>query len=62
MGVDLLAAYITLSIVAGYGFDKETGTPSRTWTVIGLVAAALVVVVLERQFRRQDPPREHGDR
>jgi hypothetical protein len=57
VGVNLLAAYLTLSIVAGYGFDKGTGRPSETWTIIGLIAAALVFLVLERQARRHDAGR-----
>jgi hypothetical protein len=52
-GVDILAAYLTLSIVAGYGYDKHGGGPSRTWTIIGLIAAALVVLALEFHARRQ---------
>ncbi|MGZ4593218.1 MAG: hypothetical protein ACXV4A_07450 [Actinomycetes bacterium] len=56
-GVDIVAAYLTLSIVAGYGFDKDRGRPSEEWTIIGLIAAALVVLALELRFRRQDSGR-----
>lgn len=61
-GVDLVAAYVTLNLVAGYGFDKETGKASRMWTVIGLVVAALVVVALELHFRHREPRRDPDDR
>jgi hypothetical protein len=47
VGVHLFAAYLVLSIVAGYGWDKEKGQPSETWTVIGLAAAAVAFLVLE---------------
>jgi ABC-type branched-subunit amino acid transport system permease subunit len=53
VGIDLLAAYLVLNIVAGYGFDKDTGKPSETWTIIGLIVAALVVLALELHARRQ---------
>jgi hypothetical protein len=55
-GVDLMAAYLVLNLVAGYGYDKNGGGASRTWTIIGLVCAALVVLALELDARRHDPP------
>jgi hypothetical protein len=61
-GVDLLAAYLTLSIVAGYGFDKDKGKPSETWTVIGLIAAAVVFLALELHARRHAPGRRPDQR
>ncbi len=47
VGVHLFAAYLVLSIVAGYGWDKEKSQPSETWTVIGLVAAVVAFLALE---------------
>ena len=55
-GVDLLAAYLVLNLVAGYGYDKNGGGASPTWTVAGLVVAALVVLALELHARRHEPP------
>jgi hypothetical protein len=53
VGIDLLAAYLVLNVVAGYGFDKDAGQPSETWTIIGLIGAALVVLALELHAHRQ---------
>jgi hypothetical protein len=47
VSVHLFVAYLVLSIVAGYGFDKEKGEPSEKWTVIGLAAAAVAFLALE---------------
>ncbi len=47
VGVHLFVAYLVLSIVAGFGWDKERGQPSGTWTVIGLAAAAAAFLTLE---------------
>jgi hypothetical protein len=55
-GVDFIAAYLTLEIVAGYGYDKHGGGASQTWTIIGLIVAVLVVVALELHAHRHEPP------
>ena len=47
VGVHVFVAYLVLSIVAGYGWDKEHGRPSETWTVIGLATAAVAFLALE---------------
>jgi hypothetical protein len=60
VGVHLFAAYLVLSIVAGYGFDKEKGEPSETWTVIGLVAAAVTFLALELYTHRRETGRWLG--
>jgi hypothetical protein len=43
----LFVAYLVLSIVAGYGWDKEKSEPSERWTLIGLVASAVAFLALE---------------
>ena len=61
-GVDLLAAYLTLEIVAGYGYDKAGGGASATWTIMGLIAGAMVVLGLEVHARRHEPRDRGPDR
>ena len=55
-GVDLLAAYLVLNLVAGYGYDKNGGGASPKWTAAVLIVAALVVLALELHARRHEPP------
>jgi hypothetical protein len=55
-GVDLMAAYLVLNLVAGYGYDKHGSGASRPWTIAGLLVAALVVLALELHARHHEPP------
>lgn len=61
-GVDLVAAYLVLNVVAGYGYDKHGGGASPSWTITGLIVAALVVLALELHARRHEPPDRGLDR
>jgi len=57
VSVHLFVAYLVLSIVAGYGWDKEEGKPSERWTLIGLVAAAVAFLALELHAHHRETGR-----